>query len=81
MYSSLSNTVHASVRSLEEHLHLGPDGDVQAVKNEPSFEEAGKLLVTGMESMFHGLRAAAEVFGKDVDEFVEHSSERIREAY
>lgn len=81
VYSSLSNTVHASVRSLEEHLHLGPDGDIQAVTNEPSFEEAGKLLVTGMESMFHGLRAAAEVFGKDVDEFVERSSKRIRETY
>ncbi|MDQ2077933.1 DUF5677 domain-containing protein [Marinimicrobium sp. ABcell2] len=80
-YSFLSNTVHSSIRSLEEHLHIGTDGDVEAVKNEPSFEEAGKLLVTGMESMFHALRAAAEVFGKDVGEFVERSSERVREAH
>lgn len=81
VYSFLSNTVHASARSLEEHLCLDADGAVEAVKNEPSLEEASKLLVTGMESMFHALRAAAEVYGKSVEEYVESASGRVREAY
>lgn len=81
VYSLLSNTVHSSMRSLEDHLHFNADGEVEAIKNEPSVEDADKLLVTGMESMFHAVRAASTVFGQDVQQFVENSSGRIRSAY
>jgi hypothetical protein len=81
VYSLLSNTVHSSIRSLEDHLHVDANGDVEAMKNEPSYEDAGKLLATGLESMLHALLAASAVFGGDVEEFVEGSSGRIRSAY
>lgn len=81
VYSFLSNSVHASVRSLEEHLCVDAGGDIEAIKNEPSLEDADKLLVTGMESMFYAMRAAARVFGQNVDQFVEQASKRIRDVH
>ena len=81
VYSLLSNTVHASVRSLEEHLHISTDGALEALKNEPSLEDQDKMLVTGMESMFHATQAVGRIFSIGVDEFVQGTSKRIREVY
>ncbi len=80
-YSILSNTIHASMRSLEEHLHIGSDGNLEALKNEPELECFDQLYTTAIESMLYAVKAIEKIFNREEDIFVESTSKRIRQYY
>lgn len=79
LYSNLSNTVHASLRSLQDHLHLVDGGAVEALKNEPEIEGLGQIYTAAAEVMLHAIKALGKIFKIDVDSFIEDTSARIRQ--
>lgn len=77
-YSLLSNTIHSSMRSLEEHLHIDADNNIEALKNEPETEGLDQLYRIAIESMLYAVKAIGRLFKIEVEEFVEEASKNIR---
>jgi hypothetical protein len=78
-YSLLSNTVHSSVRSLEEALDLDGEKNLRALKNEPSFDEFDHLYATAIEAMLYANIAIANIFKIDIESFINETYNIIKE--
>ncbi len=78
IYSHLSNTIHPSMRSLEEHLHIDADNDLEALKNESETEGLDTLYIAAIESMLFAVKAIGRLFKIEVEGFVEEASKNIR---
>jgi hypothetical protein len=79
VYSLLSSTVHASVRSLEEALEVDNKRNITTLKNEPELKELGHLYTVALEAMQFAIIAMAEIFGIDVKDFIQDLSKKIKE--
>jgi len=78
-YSLLSNTVHSSVRSLEEALDLDGEKNLRALKNEPGLDEFDHLYATAIEAMLYANIAIANIFGIDIEKFSKEIYNKIKE--
>lgn len=76
-YCHLSNTIHHSMRSLEEHLHFDADRDIEGLKNEPEIEGLNTLYIVAIESVIYAVKAVGTLSKIDVEKFVETTTENI----
>lgn len=64
-YAYYSQSVHASVRDLEDTLEKDADGDAVAINYGPDFDSAGRTLTTVCESVLISLEAAFDLFHQE----------------
>lgn len=81
VYSLLSNTVHSSLRSLDDHVEVDDDGRVEAIINEPSLANLDKYYIAAVEGMLHAVRAIGQIFSENVEDLVEGTAARIQTSY
>ena len=80
LYSLMSDTLHASPRSLEELMVISEDRTkVEALQNLPEFSEHPDLLTTVAEALLHSILAVSTIFEIEVHEFVECQSGKLRD--
>ncbi len=79
LYTFTSSTLHSSVRSLEDALHLDPDRKkIVALKNEPEFEDFDVLYMTLSECLTHAIRSICKIFNLEEPEMIEDCRKRVQ---
>ena len=79
LYSFMSNTVHASPRSLQEALEMDPEKvSIKEIKNEPDLDMFGVHLSTLAECLIRAVSATVVVFEMDEPKFVQQITEQIQ---
>lgn len=80
LYALMSGTLHSSVRSLEEALHMDSGEEkILALKNEPEIDGFDDLLIALAECLMHSLVAITKIFSMTEPEIVERCSLTIRQ--
>lgn len=79
LYAVTSSTLHSSVRSLEEALHLDPTREkIIAIKNEPESEGFDDLYITLSECLMHAISSICSIFDLNEPEIIEDCRKRVR---
>lgn len=79
LYAFTSSTLHSSVRSLEEALHLDTNRKkIIALKNEPEFEDFDVLYVILSECLIHATSSICRIFNLNEPEIIEDCRKRIQ---
>ncbi|MBE9397258.1 hypothetical protein IOQ59_08300 [Pontibacterium sp. N1Y112] len=79
LYALMSSTLHSSIRSLEEALHMDEEQkNILALKSEPDIEGFDDLLIALAECLMNSLLAVSKVLSMDEPEIVELCSAKIR---
>lgn len=80
LYSLMSDTLHASPKSLEELMVISADRTrIEALQNLPDFSEHPDLITTVIDGLLHAIMAASDLFDLGAHEFVEEQSRKIRD--
>ncbi len=77
IYSVLSDSVHTSVRDLEDHLVLDGARSVEQLKNEPTVEDLDSLFLICIEFLLHSLSAIDRVFTLGIDSSISQHKYRL----
>ncbi|MBO1225484.1 MAG: hypothetical protein JYX80_13760 [Candidatus Scalindua sediminis] len=79
LYAFTSSTLHSSVRSLEEALHLDPTREeIIALKYEPESEGFDDLYITLSECLMHAISSICSIFDLNEPEIIEDCRRRVR---
>jgi hypothetical protein len=79
LYSFMSNTLHASPRSLEEAIEMDRERvSIKEIKNEPDLDSFDVHLSTLADLLLKAVSATAVVFTIDEPEFVQDISNRLQ---
>ncbi len=79
LYAFTSSTLHSSVRSLEDALHLDPDKKkIVALKNEPEFEDFDVLYMTLSECLIYATSSICRIFNLNEPEMLEDCRKRVQ---
>lgn len=77
VYGDLSNTIHASIRSLEETLVVNHN-KIEAVKSEPEINNLGHLFLIALQAMNYSIHAISSVLHVNSSVFSEELEEAIK---
>lgn len=79
LYAFSSSTLHSSVKSLEEALHLDTTKKkIIALKNEPEFEGFDDLYITLSECLMLAISSICSIFDLNEPEIIEDCRRRVR---
>ncbi|MBN1006261.1 DUF5677 domain-containing protein [Amphritea pacifica] len=79
LYALMSSTLHSSIRSLEEALHMDEEQNrILALKNEPEIDSFDDLLIALAECLMNSLLAVSKVLSMNEPEIIEKCSAKIR---
>lgn len=79
LYSFMSNTLHASPRSLEEALEMDHEkGSIKEIKNEPDLDSFDVHLTTLADCLLKAVSATSVVFKIDEPKFVQDITDQIQ---
>lgn len=80
LYAFTSSTLHSSVRSLEESLHLDPTRkNIIALMNEPEFEDFDVLYITLSECLAYAISSICKIFNLNKPEIMKDYRKRMQE--